>query len=337
MNGAAALIPGSDGGSAIDADREAARTLLRLEGSALEELAETLDHRFNAALDRLQAIAGRVIVTGIGKSGHVARKMAATFASTGTPSFYVHPSEASHGDLGMVTRADAVLALSNSGNTTELADLIGYARRCDIPLIAITSNVRSPLAEQSDITLVLPPTAEACPHGLAPTTSTTMMMALGDALAIALLRRRGFTTDDYRVLHPGGALGRRLRKVADVMHTGQAMPLAGPRTPMSEALLIMSAKSLGCLGVVHDVTGELIGIVTDGDLRRHMSAKLLEQTAEEIMTARPRTIRPGALIEEALRTMNEIMPRITSLFVVDEGDRPIGLVHMHDCLRAGAV
>lgn len=315
-----------------DADLRTAAEVLRIEAGALTALAGALDSSFARALDLIIGATGRVVVTGIGKSGHVAHKVAATLASTGTPAFFIHPSEASHGDLGMMTKGDVVMALSNSGNTAELADIVAYAKRFHIPLIGITSRAPSALAEQSDVMLLLPEAKEACPYGLAPTTSTTLMLALGDAIAIALLRRRGFTRDDYRVLHPGGALGRRLLKVADVMHTGDAVPLAGPEVPMGETILIMTAKSFGCIGIV-DGSGRLIGIITDGDLRRHMADAILGKTAGEIMTLHPRTIRAGALAAEALGSMNE--NAITSLFVTDETGRPAGIVHIHDCLRAG--
>jgi len=312
-------------------DLAVARRVLATESAGLDDLARTLDARFVAALDRLAGVAGRVIVTGMGKSGHVGRKIAATLASTGTPAFFVHPGEASHGDLGMITAADAVLALSNSGETTEISDIVAYTRRIDIPLVAITERPRSALAQAADIALILPGSDEACPMGLAPTTSTTVMMALGDALAVALLERKGFGAEEFRDIHPGGALGRRLVRVADIMHGADALPLVARAAPMSEVLVTATAKSFGCAGVV-DADGSLAGIVTDGDLRRHMSAGLLERTAAEVMTDRPKTIRPGALAAEALRLMNACT--ITSLFVVEEG-RPVGILHIHDCLRAG--
>ncbi len=322
----------ADSGAApADAGRAAGIRVLRQEAQALERLAEELDGGFSRALDVIIATRGRVIVSGMGKSGHVARKIAATLASTGTPAFFVHPSEASHGDLGMIALDDVVIALSNSGHTAELAAVVAYAKRNAIPLIAMTGRAASPLGEQADIVLALPDMPEACPLGLAPTTSTTMMMALGDALAIALLERRGFSSDDYRQLHPGGQLGRRLIKVSDVMHAGDAMPLVAAGLPMSEAVVVMSTKRLGCVGIV-DGGGALIGIITDGDLRRHMAEGLMSRTAGEIMTPRPRTIRANALVAEAIGAMNKAA--ITTLFVV-EGMQPIGLLHIHDCLRAG--
>jgi arabinose-5-phosphate isomerase len=312
-------------------DLTVARRVLKLEASALDSLARQLDGAFTAALDHLGAVAGRVIVTGMGKSGHVARKIAATFASTGTPALFVHPGEASHGDLGMITRQDAVLALSNSGNTAELLDIIGYTRRCQIPLIGIVGKAPSQLAGAADVSLVLPPAPEACPLGLAPTTSTTMMLALGDALAVTLFERRGFSAEDFQALHPGGTLGARLQRVADLMHGPERLPLAHLDTPMSEAILTMSARPFGCVGIV-DGEGSLVGIITDGDLRRHMQSNLLQLTAREVMTAAPKTIRPQALAAEAVGYLNA--NRILSLFVVD-GGRPVGLVQLYDCLRAG--
>lgn len=313
-----------------------ARRVLAIEAAGLAALGQALDSRLDAALDRLAAVTGRVVVSGMGKSGHVGRKIAATLASTGTPALFVHPAEASHGDLGMIGPGDAVLALSNSGETPELADLVAYTRRFGIPLVAIVGRAPSTLADAADVALVLPRAAEACPLGLAPTTSTTMALALGDAIAVALLERRGFTAEQFSVFHPGGKLGRKLLRVRDLMHTGAELPLAPPDTPMAEAILAITAKRFGCLGLV-DADGRLAGIVTDGDLRRHMSRDLLARPAAEIMTRAPKTIRPEALAGEALRLMNE--KAITTLFVVpDEGadkGRPIGIVHLHDCLRAG--
>src|SRR5690606_5264025 len=267
--------------------------------------AGVLDGGFVAAVDRLAGVEGRVIVTGMGKSGHVARKIAATLASTGTPAFFVHPGEASHGDLGMITARDAVIALSNSGNTLELSDIITYAKRFGIPLVAVTARADSALAEAADVALILPGSAqgapEACPMGLAPTTSTTLMLALGDALAVALLERKGFSHSDFQLLHPGGALGKRLLRVADLMHGAEALPLCGPDTVMSEAILVMTAGRFGCVGIVDDGR-RLVGIITDGDLRRHMNQDIMARKAGDIMTARPRTIRASALAAEAVRS-----------------------------------
>jgi arabinose-5-phosphate isomerase len=319
--------------SAASADIVAARRVLEVEAQAIGALGDSLGDAFVAACNALAGASGRVVVSGMGKSGHVGRKIAATLASTGTPAFFVHPAEASHGDLGMITAGDAVIALSNSGETPELSDIIAFTRRFGIALVGITSREGSSLATASDVALVLPPIPEACPMGLAPTTSTTMMLALGDALAVALLERKGFSAADFRVFHPGGQLGRRLLKVADLMHGGDAMPLVGLETPMAEAIVVITSKSLGCAGVV-DAEGRLAGIVTDGDLRRHMSAGLLQASAGSVMNRAPKTIAPNLLAAEALRIMNE--KSITSLFVVDDG-RPLGVLHVHDLLRAGVV
>jgi arabinose-5-phosphate isomerase len=319
-------------GGSTESDLSVARRVLRAEINGLESLAAALDSSFAAAADLCMAARGRIIVTGVGKSGHVARKIAATLASTGAPAQFVHAGEASHGDLGMIASEDAILALSNSGETTEFADIIGYSRRFGIPLIAVTAGRGSTLAAAADTVLLLPAAAEACPMGLAPTTSTTVMMALGDALAIALLERRGFSTADFRLFHPGGRLGRQLLRVADLMHTGASVPLVAPAAPMSEAILVMTAKSFGCVGAC-DAEGRLVGIVTDGDLRRHMGDCLLGRPVGEIMNPQPKTIAAGALAAQALRLMSR--SAITALFVLDEIGRPIGFLHMHDCLRAG--
>lgn len=309
------------------------RRVLRLEAEGLEALATALDDAFIHALELMERMTDRIIVTGMGKSGHVACKIAATLASTGTPAMFVHPAEASHGDLGMITDDDVVVALSNSGETTELADLINYTRRFRIPLIGITGRAESTLAHEADVALVLPSTPEACPMGLAPTTSTTVMLGLGDALAVALLERKGFTADDFRQLHPGGKLGRLLLRVSSLMHSGDEIPLIEPDATMAEALIRMTAKRFGCVGVV-DSDNHLTGVLTDGDLRRHMSSDLLSLSAGEVMTANPKTIRPDALAVEAISTMNEL--GITNLFVVDN-KQPVGIIHVHDCLRAGVV
>lgn len=312
-------------------DIDSARRVLRLEAEGLNALAESIGDSFVAALDLLAGATGRVIVTGMGKSGHIACKIASTMASTGTPALYVHPAEASHGDLGMITRDDVVLALSNSGETQELRDLLEYTRRFSIPLIGITSRAGSTLDETADVGLILPQMPEACPMGLAPTTSTTASLALGDALAVALLERRGFSPQDFRVLHPGGKLGSSLLRVSDLMHEGDALPLCNSDTPMAEAILTITAKSFGCVGVV-DGDGRLLGVVTDGDLRRHMGQALIDQPAGAVMTANPKFIRPAALAAEGLAVMNQYS--ITGLFVVED-ERPVGILHIHDCLRAG--
>jgi arabinose-5-phosphate isomerase len=310
---------------------EAGRRVLRTEGEALLALAEALDGRFEQAVEQLAATRGRIVVTGMGKSGHVGRKIAATLASTGTPALYVHPAEASHGDLGMITGEDAVLALSNSGETPELADIVAYSRRFSIPLLAVVGRPHSSLVEAADLALVLPARPEACPMGLAPTTSSTAMLALGDALAVALLQRRGFGAREFSLLHPGGKLGKKLVRVEDLMHRGDALPLVGLEAPMSDVLLEMTAKRLGCVGVLNGL-GILTGIITDGDLRRHMEDGLFGRRAAEVMTPAPRTIHAQALAAEAIRVMNDCT--ITVLFVI-EGKRPVGALHLHDCLRAG--
>lgn len=314
-----------------DTVRAAALRTIELEAKGIGRLAETIDDRFVAAVETLRTVRGRAIVTGMGKSGLVGRKIAATLASTGTPAQYVHPGEASHGDLGMITPDDAVLALSWSGETSELLDLLTYAKRFSIPLISLTSNADSALGRASDIVLELPKAEEACPHGLAPTTSTTMQLAMGDALAVALLESKGFTAQDFRDFHPGGKLGAMLRHVRDIMHRGEELPLVGEDMQMLQGLMLMSEKGFGCLGVV-DADGRLIGIVTDGDLRRQMSPDLTSRTAAELMTRSPIVISGEMLASEALNVLNT--KRITSLFVTDEG-RPVGLVHLHDFLRAG--
>ena len=312
----------------------AARTLdLETEGLAAlrAALAEELGPAFNRAVTTLAAAKGRVIVTGIGKSGHVGQKIAATFASTGSPAFFVHPSEASHGDLGMIRREDAIVALSWSGESVELGNIVTYSRRFKVPLIAITSRADSALGTQADVVLVLPRAKEACPHGLAPTTSTTMQLALGDCLAIALLEHKGFTAHDFKVFHPGGSLGASLKFVADLMHKGDALPLVSEDTPMSAALVTMTQKAFGCLGVV-DGKGRLVGVITDGDLRRHMGKDLLTARTVDIMTKKPKATAPDMLASAALEMLND--SRITALFVLDKG-KPVGIVHIHDLLRAG--
>jgi arabinose-5-phosphate isomerase len=315
-------------------DLQVARDVLNTEAAGLLSLAASLGDRFGQAIDRIASVTGRVVVSGMGKSGLVARKIAATMASVGTPALFVHPGEASHGDLGMIVAGDAVLALSNSGETAELADLVAHTRRFGLPLVAITARADSALAQAADVALILPKAAEACPMGLAPTTSTTMQMALGDAIAVALLTRRGFTAADFRQIHPGGRLGARLRRVREVMHANDAMPLAPPDMNMAAALVRMTEKRFGCLGVVGD-DGVLQGIITDGDLRRSMGPDLLDRLAGDIMTASPRTIGPDALAVEALHLMNAHERPVTTLFVVDALGKPLGILHIHDLLRAG--
>ena len=312
-----------------------ARRVLTQEARALAALSAQLDGTFASVVERVAGLEGRVAVTGMGKSGHVARKIAATLSSTGTPSLFVHPGEASHGDLGMITARDAVLALSNSGEAAELGDIVAYTRRFAIPLISITGTEENTLARAADLALVLPPEPEACPMGLAPTTSTTMMIALGDALAVALMERRGFDEDDYRIFHPGGKLGRVLLRVSAVMHGQEKLPLIRPKAKMSDAILVMTQSGFGCVGVVDD-KGFLIGIVTDGDLRRHMGAKLMSAPVEAVMTRNPKTIGPDALAAEALGAMNMSARPFTAMFVV-ENRKPIGIVSVHDLLRAGVM
>ncbi len=315
----------------VDPLLAAARRVLLAEVAGLQAMADSLDEMFVGALEVIERMEGRVVVTGMGKSGHVARKIAATLASTGTPAFFVHPAEASHGDLGMITERDVILALSNSGETPELSDLLTYGKRFGIPLIAITGRRDSTLAKTADAALVLPAIAEACPMGLAPTTSTTVMLALGDAIAVSLLERRGFSSSDFKVLHPGGRLGKRLLRVREIMHSGSALPLVDRRTKMADVLITMTAKGFGCVGVV-DEAGTLQGMITDGDLRRHMSADLTSRPATEVMTVEPKVVGPDILVSEVLGLMNS--RGITNLFVVEDG-RPIGIIHVHDCLRAG--
>ncbi len=317
----------------LASDLEVARDVLAAEAAGLRALGAALDGSFARAVDVLAGVAGRIVVSGMGKSGHVARKIAATLASTGAPALFVHPAEASHGDLGMIVPGDAILALSNSGETAELADLVGHARRFGIPLVAITARPGSALAGAADVALILPPAREACPMGLAPTTSTTMQMALGDALAVALLTRRGFGAADFRQFHPGGKLGARLRRVRELMHAGEEMPLAAPDTTMDAALLRMTSKRFGCLGVVEG--GTLVGIFTDGDLRRAIGPDLLGRRLGAVMNPAPRTIGPEMLAAEALHVMNDPARPITALFVVDAQRRPLGILHIHDLLRAG--
>jgi arabinose-5-phosphate isomerase len=308
---------------------------LDAEGSGVDALAaalrDGLGTAFAAAVDLIRAAQGRVIVTGMGKSGHVARKIASTLASTGTPAFFVHPSEASHGDLGMIANNDVILALSWSGETAELKNIADYSRRHAIKLIAMTAISESTLAKVADVVLSLPQAREACPHNLAPTTSSLMQLALGDALAISLLESHGFTAVDFGLLHPGGKLGTLLKAVRDLMHTGAAMPLSPLGTRMSEAILEMTAKGFGCVGVT-DARGLLVGIITDGDLRRHMRDNLLDARVEDVMTWAPKTVRPDQLLSETLDILNVM--KVTALFAVEAG-KPVGVIHVHDLLRAG--
>ncbi len=314
---------------------DSALRTLEAEASGIAALSaairDGLGPSFIAAIERIRAVPGRIVVSGMGKSGHVGRKIAATLASTGTPAFFVHPGEASHGDLGMITKDDVIMALSWSGETAELKNLIDYSRRFRISLIAVTANNDSTLAHAADTALVLPNAREACPHNLAPTTSSLMQLALGDALAVALLESRGFTAHDYGMLHPGGRLGALLKFVRDVMRTGNDLPLAALGSKMSDAVVEMSAKGFGCVGITDDAN-RLVGIITDGDLRRHMRPDLLEFPVERVMTRSPKTIRPDQLASEALEFLNSV--KVTALIVV-EGDKPVGIVRVHDLLRIG--
>ena len=310
-----------------------AKRTIDKEIEALRMMENDLDENLSKALDLMEGCKGRVIVTGMGKSGHIGRKIAATFASTGTPSFFVHPSAASHGDLGMLTTDDVVLAISNGGESKELGDILLYCKRFGIPLIAITKNPQSSLGKNSDLVLRLPDDGEACPLGLAPTSSTTATLVMGDLLAVDMMERKGFSETDYKQRHPGGKLGAILRRVSDLMHSGDEMPLVHEDTIMQDVLMEMTAKMLGCVGIV-DKDGNLEGIITDGDLRRWMSPGLILEKASTVMTKNPKTISPDALAIEALKMMNTTGKGITNLFVVD-GKKPIGVIHIHDCLRAG--
>lgn len=297
-----------------------------------DALAGGLAEPFASAVDALSSITGRVIVTGVGKSGHIGSKLAATLASTGTPAFFVHPAEANHGDLGMIARDDAIIAMSWSGESLELKGIIAYSRRFSIPLVAITSGPKSALAREADVVLCLPKAREACPHGLAPTTSTLLQLVIGDALAVALLEARGFTPDHFRTFHPGGQLGASLMQVRDLMHVGAELPLVRSGTSVKDAILEMSGKGFGCVAILRD-DDTLAGIITDGDIRRHIANDLLTRQVDEVMTREPKTVSPETLVATALQMVNA--SSITSLMVVDQG-RAVGLVHLHDMLRVGA-
>ncbi|MEM7214433.1 MAG: KpsF/GutQ family sugar-phosphate isomerase [Pseudomonadota bacterium] len=314
---------------------QSALRTIKTEEAGLNALAGALDGTlgkyFENACKLLQQINGRVIVAGVGKSGHIGGKLAATLASTGTPAFFVHAAEANHGDLGMIARDDAIIALSWSGETTELKGIITYASRFSIPLIAITRDRNSTLGKEATICLEIPKVAEACPNGLAPTTSTIMQMAIGDSIAVALLEARGFSADDFGIYHPGGSLGANLTRVSEIMHAGETMPLVSIDVTLEAAVAQMTLKKLGCVGVIQS-DGKLAGIITDGDLRRHINRNMLEMTTDQIMTANPQTIGPNALATSAVAILNE--NSITALFVV-ENDNPVGVVHLHDLLRIG--
>jgi arabinose-5-phosphate isomerase len=329
------LMAKSSGTDHANAAVQSALRTLDAEGSGIAAIAAALQGAlgpaFAAAVDLIRDAKGRVIVTGLGKSGHVARKIAATLASTGTPAFFVHAAEASHGDLGMITADDVMIALSWSGEQPEMKNLITYAKRFRIALVAMTSERDSTLSTAADIALALPKAREACPHNLAPTTSSLMLLALGDALAIALLEGRGFTSVDFSVLHPGGKLGAMLKYTRDLMHGGDAVPLRSLGTRMSDALVEMSSKGFGCVGIV-DARGQIVGIVTDGDLRRHMRPDLMTALVDDVMTKNPKTIGRDLLASEALEILNS--SKITALIVTD-ANKPVGIVHLHDILRAG--
>lgn len=313
-----------------NAAREVAMRVLSNEARALQAMAECPPVSFAQAVALMLGVKGRIVVSGMGKSGHIARKIAATLASTGTPAMFLHPGEASHGDLGMLTTHDLCLLLSNSGETRELSDLIHYSRRFDIPIVSITRDVQSTLAQHSNVILTLPDLPEACAIGMAPTTSTTCALALGDALAVALMEERGFAADSFHVFHPGGKLGAQLLKVRDIMHGGEALPIVSPTTPMGEALVVMSAKGFGVVAVVDEA--KLCGVITDGDLRRNLEG-LMELDAHDVATPNPLTVNPDMLVSEALGVMNR--KKISVLFVVEDDEKTCGVIHIHDCLRAG--
>jgi arabinose-5-phosphate isomerase len=327
--------PSDNSSEQVHAVIASALRTLEAEGGGVDALAaalrDGLSATFVAAIDLIRAAQGRVIVTGMGKSGHVARKIASTFASTGTPALYVHPAEAGHGDLGMITEGDVIIALSWSGETAELKNLTDYSRRHKIGLIAMTASPESTLAKTADVVLTLPQAREACPHNLAPTTSALMQLALGDALAIALLESHDFTAIDFGRLHPGGKLGALLKTVRDLMHSGASMPLAALGTAMSDAISEMTGKGFGCVGIV-EAGGKLVGIITDGDLRRHWH-DLRDARVDDVMTRGPKTVRPDQLISETLELLNAT--KVTALFAVEAG-KPVGVIHVHDLLRAGA-
>jgi arabinose-5-phosphate isomerase len=315
---------------------ESAKRTVETERRALEALEEALDNGlagpFVRAVELIAGITGRVIVTGVGKSGHIGVKVAATLASTGTPAFFVHAAEANHGDLGMIGKDDIVIALSKGGESAELRSIITYTRRFSIPLIAITCSENSSLSSAADIVLLVPNEEEACPNGLAPTTSTLLQLAMGDALAIALLEARGFTAVDFHVFHPGGKLGASLMHVGDIMHIGERVPLVAKGTSMPEAITILSRKHFGCVGVL-DEEGRLCGIVTEGDMARNLTRNLSELSVDDIMTRTPKTVKKTVLATGALALLNQ--HHIGALIVVDDDNRPVGLIHFHDLLRIG--
>ena len=314
-----------------NSDIVSAKMTISTEVEALKALEDGLDSTLTKALDFMQEAKGRVILTGMGKSGHIAKKIAASLASTGTPSFFVHPAEASHGDLGMITSDDVIIAISNSGESKELVDILNYAKRFGIKLIAITKNPQSSLGKAGDVVLKLPSSREACPLGLAPTSSTTATLVLGDILTVAMIERKGFSKEQFNQRHPGGKLGSVLQKVSDLMHTGEEMPILPMDTGMQETLLEMTSKRLGCVGFINN-NGELVGILTDGDLRRCLSNDILTKKASDVMTKNPKVISPDAMATEAVKLMQD--KKITNIFAVKDG-KPIGVIHIHDCLSSG--
>ena len=314
-----------------DLDINCAIQTINNEITTIEKLRDSLNKTYTQALDAMQNAKGRIIITGMGKSGHIGKKIAASLASTGTPSFFVHPAEASHGDLGMITEDDVVIAISNSGESKELVDILNYCKRFGIKLIAITKNPNSSLGKAGDIILQLPNNGEACPLGLAPTSSTTATLVLGDILTAGLIQRKGFTKADFNQRHPGGKLGSILQRVSDLMHTDMSMPILNENSDMQRVLLEMTSKRLGCVGFVNE-EGELTGMLTDGDLRRCLSAQILEEKAINIMTKNPKTINKDILASEAIKILNE--KKITNLFVVED-NKAVGVVHIHDLLKAG--
>jgi len=312
-------------------ETDTAKEVVESEIKTLEYLRDNIDDSFVKALDEMSKVKGRVIVTGMGKSGHIGRKVAASLASTGTPSFFVHPAEAAHGDLGMITTNDIVIAISNSGEAKELVDVLNYCKRFGIKIIAITKNPKSTLGQAADIVLQLPALGEACPLGLAPTNSTTATLVIGDILTVCMMYRKGFTKDDFNVRHPGGKLGSVLQRVANIMHTGNEIPLVSESDFMDKALLEMTSKMLGCVGITNQ-QGQLVGIITDGDLRRAMSNNLMSEPVSKIMSSNPKTIKADAFATEAIKMMND--RHITTLFIVDDEDKPTGIIHIHDLLMA---
>lgn len=317
----------------MNEDIKIARHVIDTEIKGLQSLKKIFEESFSEIIDAILKCTGRVVVTGMGKSGHISGKIAATLSSTGTPALFIHPAEASHGDLGMITEKDIVLALSNSGETKELSDIVAFTRRFKIPLISVTQNKNSTLTQSSDFRIVLSKEEEACPNGLAPTTSSTMMLAFGDALAVTLLKKKGFSKSDFKLFHPGGKLGAKLMPVKDLMHTGDHVPIVQTGTLMSDALLEMTNKRFGCVGIV-DPQNKLLGIITDGDLRRSMSSDLLNKKVDDILSKNPKTIDKDSLVETAVSLMSGT---ITTLFIVDKSHKVMGILSIHDCLRIGAV